>query len=532
MRRLLFCAVIAVTLVAPAAAQLQDVGQLSFPTSGSAAAQQHFLRGVAILHSFGWKQAIAEFKLAQQAQPDFAMAYWGESLCYNHPLQAAQDGKNPRAVLARLGPDRAARLAKAPTAREKGFLGAVEDLWAESGDWRQRRVAYMRAMERLYNQFPKDDEVTAFYALSLLSGGGALEDTTNRYNNKGGALAMGIVEHNPKHPGATHYIIHAFDDPIHAPLALRAARVYADIVPAVSHAVHMPTHIFIQHGMWNEVVNQNVRAYQIALDLWEPGDVPGDLSHSGDWGQYGFLQQGDYAGARNRIEMFAKMADTTKHQRAIGALALQKARYIIETEEWKVQPIADNASDHTVFANGLSAVKTGDTATAAKMEALLAAKAKAAPGGAPDAGAHADHGGAPPPPAPGGGDTGKGVRVMHKELAASIALAKGDKDQAIALLNDAVKIEESMRPPNGAADPIKPSHELLGEVLLQAGKPVEAAEAFEASLLRMPNRARSLMGAVKAHAAAGQKELAAERYATLNSFWKGKPFSNPSTDAR
>jgi len=532
MRRLLFCAVIALTLVAPAAAQLQDVGQLSFPTSGSAAAQQHFLRGVAILHSFGWKQAIAEFKLAQKAQPDFAMAYWGETLAYNHPLQAEQDSKNPRAVLARLGPDRAARMAKAPTEREKGFLGAVEDLWAESGDWRQRRIAYMRAMERLYKQFPTDDEVTAFYALSLLSGGGALDDTTNRYNNKAGALAIGIVEHNPKHPGATHYIIHSFDDPIHAPLALRAARVYADIVPAVSHAVHMPTHIFIQHGMWNEVVNQNVRAFQIAQDLWEPGDVPGDMSHSGDWGQYGFLQLGDYAGARNRIEIFAKMAETTKHQRAVGALALQKARYIIETEEWKVDTIADNASDNTVFANGMSAVKTGDTATAAKMEALLAAKAKAAPGGAPEAGAHADHGGAPPPPAPGASDTGKGIRILHKELAASIALAKGDKDQAIALLKDAVKIEESMRPPNGAADPIKPSHELLGEVLLQAGKPAEAADVFEASLLRMPNRARSLMGAVKAHAAAGHKELAAERFATLNSFWKGKPFSNPSTDAR
>jgi tetratricopeptide (TPR) repeat protein len=121
---------------------------------------------------------------------------------------------------------------------------------------------------------------------------------------------------------------------------------------------------------------------------------------------------------------------------------------------------------------------------------------------------------------------------MHKELQALIAQAKGQADQAIALLKEATELEESMRAPNGAADPIKPSHELLGEVLLQAGKPAEAAEAFEASLLRMPNRARSLMGAVKAHAAAGHKELAAERYATLTSFWKGKPFSNPSTEAR
>ncbi len=285
MRRLLACVVLAVALVAPASAQLENVGQLSFPTSGSPEAQKHFLRAVAILHSFGWKQAIAEFRLAQQAQPDFAMAYWGETLCYNHPLNAEQDAKSPREVLAKLGANTAARLAKAPTEREKGFLGAVEALWGE-GEWRQRRVAYMNAMERLYKQFPNDDEVQTFYALSLLSGGGALEDTTFRYNMKAGALALDVVKRNPKHPGATHYIIHAFDDPIHAPLALDAAKIYASIVPAVSHAVHMPTHIFIQHGMWNEVANQNVRAYNIAKELWEPGDVPGDLSHSGDWGQY------------------------------------------------------------------------------------------------------------------------------------------------------------------------------------------------------------------------------------------------------
>jgi tetratricopeptide (TPR) repeat protein len=169
------------------------------------------------------------------------------------------------------------------------------------------------------------------------------------------------------------------------------------------------------------------------------------------------------------------------------------------------------------------------------MEALLAKKAAAAPGGNAAANPHADHGGAPAAPAtptPGGSDAGKNVRIMHKELAALIAQAKGQNDQAIALLKEATTIEESMRPPNGAADPIKPSHELLGEVLLQAGRSKEAAEAFDECLLRMPNRARSLMGAARAHAAAGNREKAAERFATLNSFWKGKPVSNPTTDAR
>jgi len=525
--RLLACAVIALCLVTPASAQLENVGNLSFPTSAKPDAQRHFLRGVAILHSFGWKQAIAEFQAAQKLQPDFAMAYWGETLCYNHPLNSQMDPKEPRNVLARLGPDRAARVAKAATDREKGFVNAVEDLWGE-GDSRQRRVAYMTAMERLFKQYPDDDEVKTFYALSILSASAALDDRTARMNVKAGALAMDVFKKNPNHPGAVHYIIHAFDDPVHAPLALEAARVYAKIVPAVSHAIHMPTHIFIQHGMWELVANQNIRAFNVGKELWQPGDVPGDMSHSGDWGQYGFLQLGDYAGARERIQAFEWMADTTKNPRASSALSLVRARYIIETEEWKVQPVADNASNETILANGISAVKTGDLATAEKMAALLASKIKVA---APAAGAHADHGGAPAP-APAMGEGDKGVQIMHKEVSALIAQARGQADQAIALLTEATKIEETMRAPNGAADPIKPSHELLGEVLLQAGKAKEAADVFETSLIRMPNRARSLMGAIKAHTAAGNKTRAAERQALLNSFWKGKPFSGTSTDPR
>ena len=179
MRLRLVSLLLVLGLGVPTAAQLENVGNLTFPTSASPEAQRHFLRAVAILHSFGWKQAIAEFKLAQKAEPDFALAYWGETLCYNHPLTAEQDAKNPREILARLGPNTAARLAKAPTPREKGFLQAVEALWGD-GEWRARRVAYMEAMERLHKQFPNDDEVTTFYALSMLSAARATDDSTYR----------------------------------------------------------------------------------------------------------------------------------------------------------------------------------------------------------------------------------------------------------------------------------------------------------------------------------------------------------------
>ncbi|HEY7698050.1 MAG TPA: hypothetical protein VIE88_06510, partial [Vicinamibacteria bacterium] len=127
----LLSALVVAFLASPVGAQLENVGNLRFETSGSPEAQKHFLRGVAILHSFGWKQAIAEFQAAQKIDPDFALAYWGETLCYNHPLAPEHDGTTPREVLSRLGPTPEARLAKAPTPREKGFLRAVEALWAE-----------------------------------------------------------------------------------------------------------------------------------------------------------------------------------------------------------------------------------------------------------------------------------------------------------------------------------------------------------------------------------------------------------------
>jgi tetratricopeptide (TPR) repeat protein len=516
-------------LTMPLSAQLENLGSLSFPTSAAPEAQRHFLRGVGFLHSFGWKQAIEAFKKAQQAQPDFALAYWGETLCYNHPLNAESDAKNPRAVLARLGPDAAARLAKAKTPRERGFLEAVEALWGD-GDWRARRVAYMQAMERLHAAFPDDDEVTTFYALSLLSAARAQNDSTFRPEVRAGALAMDVFRRNRNHPGAAHYIIHAFDDPVHAPLALDAAFAYAKIAPAVSHAVHMPTHIFIQHGMWREVADQNIRAYDIAKALWQPGDSPGDMAHSADWGQYGFLQLGDYAGARGRIQAFEDMVATTKHSRASSGLTLVKARYIVETEEWTVQPVDATATGVTVLANGLSAVATNDLAAAEQMLAILATKANM-PSSGSGGGAHADHGVPAPAPPPGGlDDVGRTTRIMHHELAARLAEARGQRDRATALLREAVTLEDAMRPPNGSADPIKPSHELLGEVLLRAGQHAEAAQMFDACLLRMPNRPRSLYGAAVAYAGSGRADLARARWATLQAFWKGKPFDAPDFD--
>ena len=317
-----------------------DVGSIDFPTSAGEEAQEHFVRGVAILHSFGYEQAREQFHAAQELEPDFALAYWGETLTYNHPLLPERDLESPREALVRLGETREERAAKAATERELGFLAAVEELFGE-GELAQRRIGYMEAMRSLYESHPDDDEVAAFYALSLLSAVGPLRDDTFRLNVMAGSIGLELFERNPNHPGAAHYIIHSFDDPVHAPLALPAAHRFAEIAAAVSHARHMPSHIFIQRGMWNLVSKSNDSAYEAAVALWNPGVRVGDMVHALDWGQYGDLQRGDYAKARKWIVELDDLVERTEDTgRGMSTVPLVRARYIVETEQW------EDARDH------------------------------------------------------------------------------------------------------------------------------------------------------------------------------------------
>ncbi len=505
-RPMYLCAILGVTLTigVPTNAQFDNVGTIDFPTSATGEAQQHFLRGMAILHSFGWKQAIEQFQAAQEIDPDFALAYWAETLAYNHPLQPEANAQSPREVLQRLGASPEERLAKAPTAREKGLLDAVERLWGE-GSWQERRVAYMEAMADLHEQFPMDDEISVFYALSVLSGARALGDDSLRLEVQAGAIALGVFGRNPNHPGAAHFVIHAFDDPLHAPIALPAAYAFAEIAPAVSHARHMPTHIFIQHGMWDLVSTHNQSAYDAARNLWQPGDSVGDGVHALDWGQYGDLQRGDYEKARVWIERLETVISESEGQaRAVNSLPLLEARYIVETEQWRSGEITDETSPHMLLATGLSAVRTGDLDTAQQAEQALARRVAAG-----DVGGYVRQG-------PGW------VQVMHKEVAASMLAAQGDTDGAVRLMNEALEIVAGIRAPNGAADPVKPAYELYGEILLDIGRPEDAIAKFEMSLMRMPNRPRSLLGLARALEQTGDQAGAAEQYRKLSTIWEGR----------
>ena len=321
----------------PGHGQAPQLGTIDFPTSGAAAAQPAFIEGVKDLHSFEFDEAAVAFKKAQQADPSFALAYWGEAMSYNHPLWAQVDVDAAKTALGRLAPTLEDRLAKAKTPKEKAFVEAIDRLFYTPGDKLARDQAYSRTMEQMNRQWPDDHEVAILYALSLL-GTVRPGDTGFRRQALAASLAERVFRENPNHPGAAHFIIHAFDDPDHAPLALPAARAYAKIAPAAPHALHMPSHIFVQLGMWDDVAASNSVAYKAATDLIARMHLPEGREdfHTLSWLEYANLMLGKFDRARQNVEL-AKEAVDRNHSADFmrtGYLAM-RARYILETRQWE-----------------------------------------------------------------------------------------------------------------------------------------------------------------------------------------------------
>src|SRR6059058_5701905 len=374
---LLVCLAAAASL----SAQTPRLGTIDFPASGAPAAQAPFIRGVLLLHSFEYQDAARAFREAQRLDSGFALAYWGEALTYTHPLWNEQDRNAARAALQRLGPTAAARRSKAPTPREQAYLDAVEILYGE-GAKSERDTAYSAAMGRLVNQFPADREAKVFYALSLLGLNQGVRDTATYM--RAAAIVEPVFRANPNHPGAAHVLIHCYDDPIHAPLGLAAARAYSKIAPDAAHAQHMTTHIFLALGMWDEVVAQNELASGHDPATWAP-------DHYTQWLGYGYLQQGRYSEALRHLERMRDNVDKGRRGRAV--LALMRAEYVVNTEQWNspslqwpIDLTAVRARDAGVdaFVGGLSALRGGDRAAAGRFLADLTAinrdRAPVAPG--------------------------------------------------------------------------------------------------------------------------------------------------------
>lgn len=462
-------------------APVPTLGEIHFPTSGSPKAQRHFLRGVLLLHNFEYDEAQTAFQHAQKVDPDFAMAYWGEAMTLNHPLWGEHDREGGREIFARLGASDEERIAKAPTEREKGYLHAVHALYGE-GEKVNRNHAYAEQMHMLSQRYPDDHEAAAFYALALL--GTAQGERDPKIYLQAASIAESVFQQNPRHPGAVHYMIHAYDDPEHAFLGLRAARTYAKIAPAAPHAQHMPSHIFMALGMWDEVVTANEMSWASSEKRrMQKGLGVGERSyHTLYWLMYAYLQYERIDDAKRLVDMVRDDAAHVGSRFVNGYLAAMRGTFIVESQQWDVSGLELDRSGlrfsgatSELFAIGLSGIKTQRVDMTQTALNQLREQIDSAPETLSSSQVLP-------------------ARVMKKQLSGLLLVAEGTVDQGLALLKEATTLEDTIPFDYGPPFPVKPAHELYGEVLLESGRINSARAQFNLALARAPKRAHSLKG--------------------------------------
>ena len=483
------------------------------------AAQAEFRRGLDWLHSFMYEDAIDAFRATQKIDPGFVMAYWGEAMSFSQPLWFFEEVDKGRLALAKLGDTPEARIAKARDPRERGFMRAVEALFGP-GNTAARASAHAQAMAKVAADYPADDDAQAFYALAMLAtlprGDAALP-----LRQQAGAIAEKVFARNPKHPGAAHYILHAYDHGTLAAKALPAARAYAKIAPQASHALHMPAHAFLQLGFWDEAAAADDASWNASIAWAKRRGLPISSRdyHSLTWLQYEWTQQGRFSKTKEALGFVNEAMKASGPQdlksssplhsgghgygegseigRGSNEAALRndrgsmRARYIVESERWgemKGQSSFDNIEE--LFALGLSAVNLGD---APRVRMVIDEFRKAS---------------APSQPL----ELREQAEVMLREMEALDLFARGRHAEAFATMDRAVALQLRMPRPIGRPFPVKDANELYGELLLQSGRPKEAIVWFDRALMRTPNRSRALLGLARGHRNAGDAANARAAY--------------------
>jgi tetratricopeptide (TPR) repeat protein len=446
------------------------------------------------------------------------MAFWAEAVTYSHLLWGEEDVNAARRALNRLAPSRDARIARAKTAREQAYGAAVEALFAD-GEQSMRVRGFAEAMRGVTARYQDDIDAAALTSLALLFVqyvGQLPPDQRQVARNDAVTFAQRVFTADPRHPGGAHYLIHATDDPERAPVGLEAARRYAEIAPESEHALHMPSHIFVQLGLWPDAIESNVVAYKAAVDqIARLGLREGrEDFHALSWLIYAELMAGRPDDAERNVELARQTADRHPSDGAMRNYYLgMRALYIMETGQWEAMPVAEgagaddghacmsgmsgvgagyNGSDMWTFVAGMSAAKRGDLATAEKAQAQLRARRARTESA-------------------GNAYAAKSFALMEKELAALAKLALGRSDEAVPLAKEAADIELTLNPPSGPPDPIKPALELYGDILLAAGRVEDAASAYEQALLRTPNRTPTVKGLARAREKANAPAAGARR---------------------
>jgi len=491
----------------------EKLGTVRFPVSCRAEVRAEFERGVALLHSFAYPTATATFAAIAARDPGCGMASWGVAMTRFHQIWAPPTEPDLAA-----GADAARQAAAigAGTDRERGYIAAIGAFYLPGGRTHLERVrAYEHEMAALQARFPDDDEAAIFHALALLSVAyNSPPDKTYAVQRQAAAILQERLPTHPHHPGIAHYMIHSFDYPELAPLALDAARAYARIAPSAPHALHMPSHIFTRLGLWPDSIQSNLAsaaAAKAGVARTNPGATAYDELHALDYLAYAYLQRGQDDEARRVAEAVAAVTRVDSLELAAAyALAAVPARYALERHAWRDAAVLlpspqslpwaqfPHAEAIVHFARAVGAARAGDVATARLACARLGEIQSAL------AAAYAR-----------GFDWPTQVEIQRRAATGWLRAAEGDMAEAERLLRGAADLEDATDKHPVTPGAVLPAREQLADFLRERGRMPEALAAYEESLRGAPARFASLAGALAAAEAAGDRERASSYAARL-----------------
>ena len=487
----------------------EELGRVHFPVSCDSATQAEFDRAVAMLHSFWYEKSGAAFSEIARRDASCAMAYWGLAMTFYHPLWErpnAEALRNGSAAVER------AKAIGAKTEREADYISAIGAFYKDydKADHRTRVLAYEKAMEQLYRRYPEDREAGVFYSLALIASAQAMPaDKTYGREKEAAGILNSVLAKEPQHPGVSHYLIHAYDSPPLAHLALDAARSYAKIAPGVPHALHMPSHIFTRLGLWSESVQSNLASEAAAKRFAAETHMDGtwdEQLHAMDYLMYAYLQASRDKEARAVLDELYQIRKTAPQNFKVAyAFAAIPARYAMERRQWaeaaalKLHPAdfpwnrAPWAEAVIHFARGVGAARNGDTASARQsLDKLVALKETLS-----DA------------------KERNQVEVQRLAVSAWLARAEGKKEEALKLMRAAADLEDSTEKHPVTPGPVVPAREMLGDMLAESGEPRQALKEFETALVASPGRFGSLLGAARAAKSSGDVKKAKDFYSKL-----------------
>ncbi|MEO1259276.1 MAG: hypothetical protein AAFZ15_10795 [Bacteroidota bacterium] len=488
-------------------AAVDQLGEIHTHFSGNEAALPHFEKGLKLLHNFEYDAACEAFLEAQEKDSTCVMAYWGEAMTYNHPLWRQQDYDKGQAALGKLAETPAERAAIAKTDLEKDFLQCMEIMYGPKGAKKERDSMYSKQLERMYKKYEGNEEVATFYALSLLGSVKVGRDIPTY--EKGAEVVKGVLKNNPNHPGALHYLIHSYDDPGHAPKALPAAFSYSKVAADATHALHMPSHIFVAVGMWDEVVKSNIASWNASAEAAEKDSTSKSFGsyHALHWWAYGLLQQGRFEEAHELVSNMNQYANDKPNKRARGYLIDMKGNYLAESGDWAsdVANFTTKTEDLNITTQALALFLDGRVAYNEKnsqaiidiISGIEAARADASKLVSEEGIPMCSSSGGANRQAPNQADLDQ-AKILELELRALLAMLHGEPAKAEPFLKEATELEAATSYSFGPPIIVIPSYELYGNFLLEQGRGEEAAAQFDKALGKGPKRRLALQGRMAA----------------------------------